>query len=207
MSHNRRKAEEARRKTWKYRNRILARIEGKLGQLSGKEIGVLKKAFPDGMKMLEIIQVIKSRGYSFSEPSFRKYTQLGFIPQSRRVGKKGKHRGSYGLYPACSIELVIFVLDSTRGTSITLEDLQIPSFRARVLDEQTSRGYKEVLQGLDDQTQREQEKGEKISKKVLASKSNLKQTLRAVIRAIEANSVAAKEHANNVLEAKTRSSL
>ena len=40
------------------------------------------------------------RGEPLSEATFRKYVQLGLLPRSVRVGRKGKHRGSQGLYPA-----------------------------------------------------------------------------------------------------------
>ena len=33
----------------------------------------------------------------FSEATLRKYVQLGLLPRSVRVGRKGKHQGSQGI--------------------------------------------------------------------------------------------------------------
>jgi len=54
---------------------------------------------PAGVTALEIIAALASAGVKVSEPTLRKYVQVGLLPRSRRVGAKGRHQGSWGLYP------------------------------------------------------------------------------------------------------------
>jgi len=59
----------------------------------------------------------------YPQATFRKYVQLGLLPRSRRVGRKGKHRGSHGLYPTACLGRVVEI----RGLmeqGFTLEEIQ-----------------------------------------------------------------------------------
>ncbi len=67
--------------------------------LTDSELVELEKTHPLGMSSAQIVEVFVSRGIKFSEASFRKYVQVGLLPRSRRVGTKGKHKGSQGIYP------------------------------------------------------------------------------------------------------------
>lgn len=67
--------------------------------LSARQISDIEKAYPGGLSSKEIIQVLDDHGEPLSEATLRKYVQLGLLPRSRRVGQKGKHRGSRGIYP------------------------------------------------------------------------------------------------------------
>lgn len=67
--------------------------------LSARQISNIEKAYPSGLSSKEIIQVLDDHGEPLSEATLRKYVQLGLLPRSRRVGQKGKHRGSRGIYP------------------------------------------------------------------------------------------------------------
>jgi DNA-binding transcriptional MerR regulator len=58
------------------------------------------------MTVQEIVEAFTAKGERLTEATFRKYVQLGLLPRSVRVGKKGKHRGSQGLYPATSIRQI-----------------------------------------------------------------------------------------------------
>src|SRR5262249_62410353 len=71
----------------------------------------------------QIVDVFETRGIRFSEATLRKYVQLGLLPRSVRVGRKGKHRGSCGLYPA----LVIRRVNTVKGMMAedrTIEEIQ-----------------------------------------------------------------------------------
>jgi DNA-binding transcriptional MerR regulator len=59
----------------------------------------------------------------FSEASFRKYVQQGLLPRSRRVGRKGKHRGSLGLYPAKTVRRINRV-KQLMADGHTIEEIQ-----------------------------------------------------------------------------------
>ena len=67
--------------------------------LSSRQISDIEKAYPHGLSSKEIIQVLDDHGEPLSEATLRKYVQLGLLPRSRRVGQKGKNRGSKGIYP------------------------------------------------------------------------------------------------------------
>lgn len=76
------------------------------GLLSEAEIEAIEQAKPDGISAAEIVAAFAGRGIKFSEATFRKYVQLGLLPRSRRVGTKGKHKGSRGLYPAGTVRQI-----------------------------------------------------------------------------------------------------
>ena len=93
------------------------------GLLDDREIVEIERAWPDGLTSRQIVDVFETRGIRFSEATLRKYVQLGLLPRSVRVGRKGKHRGSCGLYPA----LVIRRVNTVKGMMAedrTIEEIQ-----------------------------------------------------------------------------------
>jgi len=77
-----------------------SKANGAEGLLGERELRDIEKAWPNGMTSRQIVDVFEARGIRFSEATLRKYVQLGLLPRSVRVGRKGKHKGSCGLYPA-----------------------------------------------------------------------------------------------------------
>jgi DNA-binding transcriptional MerR regulator len=67
--------------------------------LSSRDLSEIERAHPDGLSSRQILDVFERHGERLSEATLRKYVQLGLLPRSRRVGQKGKHRGSRGIYP------------------------------------------------------------------------------------------------------------
>jgi hypothetical protein len=59
----------------------------------------------------------------FSEASFRKYVQQGLLPRSKRVGRKGKHKGSLGVYPAKTVRRINEV-KQRMADGYTIEEIQ-----------------------------------------------------------------------------------
>jgi hypothetical protein len=53
----------------------------------------------------------------------RKYVQLGLLPRSVRIGRKGKHRGSCGMYPPHVIRRVNAV-KAMMADNLTIEEIQ-----------------------------------------------------------------------------------
>jgi hypothetical protein len=91
--------------------------------LDEREIDEIERAWPNGLTSRQIVDVFETRGIRFSEATLRKYVQLGLLPRSVRVGRKGKHRGSCGLYPA----LVIRRVNTVKGMMAedrTIEEIQ-----------------------------------------------------------------------------------
>src|SRR5450432_4869707 len=105
------------------------------GVLDEREIVEIERAWPNGLTSRQIVDVFETRGIRFSEATLRKYVQLGLLPRSVRVGRKGKHRGSCGLYPAHVIRRVN-VVKGMMAADRTIEEIQ-RSF-ARFKDEITT---------------------------------------------------------------------
>ena len=81
-------------------------IISNIGFFKEDELSAIEEQNPDGLSSGAIIGMLANRGMKFSEATFRKYVQLGLLPRSRRVGSKGKHKGSKGLYPAGTIRQI-----------------------------------------------------------------------------------------------------
>lgn len=79
---------------------------GKPDLFSDEELERLEREHAEGLTAVQIVELFASRGIRFSEATFRKYVQLGLVPRSRRVGRKGKHRGSLGVYPAKAVRRI-----------------------------------------------------------------------------------------------------
>jgi len=70
-----------------------------------------------------IVEIFEPLGVRLSEATFRKYVQVGLLPRSRRVGRKGKHRGSRGLYPVGVVRR-INVIKKMMAEGLTLEEIR-----------------------------------------------------------------------------------
>jgi len=66
-----------------------------------------EEAHSGGATSIEMIAALAQVGLRISEATLRKYIQMGLLPRSRRVGTKGKHKGSWGLYPSWTIRQVL----------------------------------------------------------------------------------------------------
>jgi DNA-binding transcriptional MerR regulator len=93
------------------------------GLLEEREIEEIERTWPNGLTSRQIVDVFETRGIRFSEATLRKYVQLGLLPRSVRVGRKGKHRGSCGLYPAHVIRRVN-VVKGMMADDRTIEEIQ-----------------------------------------------------------------------------------
>ena len=72
---------------------------------------------------MEILDVFASHDVSLSEATLRKYVQLGLLPRSVRVGRKGKHQGSQGMYPVSVIRQILRI-KQMMAESYTIEQIQ-----------------------------------------------------------------------------------
>lgn len=101
--------------------------------LTARKLAEIERAYPDGLSSKEIIRVLDEHGEPLTEATLRKYVQLGLLPRSRRVGQKGKHRGSRGIYP---VEVIRRVDEIRRAMQQgeTLEELAraAPAVRAKL---------------------------------------------------------------------------
>jgi len=93
------------------------------GLLQEEELRAIEGTYPDGITAVQIVDAFTSRGIKFSEASFRKYVQQGLLPRSRRVGRKGKHRGSLGVYPSKTVRRINAV-KQLMVDGYTIEEIQ-----------------------------------------------------------------------------------
>lgn len=78
---------------------------------------------PRGLASAQILGLFREHDVTFSEATLRKYVQLGLLPRSVRVGEKGKHRGSRGLYPV-SVVRRILLIKTLMAERHTIEQIQ-----------------------------------------------------------------------------------
>lgn len=83
----------------------------------------LEKAHAAGLSSVEILDVFARHDVQLSEATLRKYVQLGLLPRSVRVGRKGKHQGSQGIYPV-SVVRQILRIKQMMAQSYTIEQIQ-----------------------------------------------------------------------------------
>ncbi len=105
--------------------------------LQPSEIDRLERERAAGITSGEVVRLFEAKGARLSAATFRKYVQKGLLPRSRRVGRKGKHTGSTGLYPVSVVRRVALIkrmmaegytVDDIRGSFVTvrnrLEDVE-----------------------------------------------------------------------------------
>jgi hypothetical protein len=83
----------------------------------------LERKYAGGLTSVEILDVFASHDVPLSEATLRKYVQLGLLPRSVRVGKKGKHQGSTGVYPVGVVRQILRI-KQMMAESYTIEQIQ-----------------------------------------------------------------------------------
>lgn len=83
----------------------------------------LERSHADGVTSAEILDVFARHGVSLTEATLRKYVQLGLLPRSVRIGRKGKHQGSQGLYPVGVIRQILKI-KAMMAESYTIEQIK-----------------------------------------------------------------------------------
>jgi DNA-binding transcriptional MerR regulator len=112
--------------------------------LSDEELNAVEAEYSDGISAVQIVEVFASRQVRFSEATFRKYVQQGLLPRSRRVGRKGKNRGSLGVYPAKVIRR-INVIKSLMLEGYTIEEIQSQFLQFTDVIERLEEGLQEAF--------------------------------------------------------------
>jgi hypothetical protein len=69
----------------------------------------IERSHARGLTSAEILDVFARHDIALSEATLRKYVQLGLLPRSVRVGKKGKHQGSQGVYPVGVVRQIVLI--------------------------------------------------------------------------------------------------
>jgi hypothetical protein len=126
-----------------------ARMEpSSTGLLEEREIDEIERTWPNGLTSRQIVDVFETRGIRFSEATLRKYVQLGLLPRSVRVGRKGKHRGSCGMYPALVVRRVNIV-KGMMAEDRTIEEIQRSFARFKDEIDSVQKDLRELLAGFE----------------------------------------------------------
>ena len=116
--------------------------------LKPDELARIERDFAAGLPARAILEIFRPRGVRLSEATFRKYVQAGLLPRSRRVGQKGKHRGSQGVYPVQAVRR-INAIKKMMAEGMTLEDIRRSFIFFKNHIDQLERGLAEVMDGVE----------------------------------------------------------
>jgi hypothetical protein len=150
--------------------------------LSASELKRIEHRYAEGIDSGAVVQIFQKKGERFSEPSLRKYVQLGLLPTSRRVGARGRHRGSSGLYPVVVVRLINDIKKALQQGS-TLDELRYG--RVGVLGELQAlmRASEVAVDRLREATRHQERKKRAALRKELEGRArSLNRELRALVR-------------------------
>lgn len=115
--------------------------------LAPEELELIETQHAAGLSAQAIVEIFRPKGVRLSEATFRKYVQAGLLPRSWRVGRKGKHRGSKGIYPVEAVRR-INAIKKMMAEGMTLEDIKRSFIFFKSHIDQLDRGLNEVLDGF-----------------------------------------------------------
>ncbi|UQA56464.1 MerR family transcriptional regulator [Polyangium aurulentum] len=136
----------------------------------------LEREHEQGITSAEILDIFAEHGIKFSEATLRKYVQLGLLPRSVRVGRKGKHQGSQGLYPA-SVVRQIQRIKEMMAQDYTIEEIQREFLFVRGDIEELERTISKVFEALRDaaKDRKSETSGRAIQSDLVAAESLAKE--------------------------------
>lgn len=104
---------------------LVASGEGRAvnGGIDDDTLENLEREYASGLTSSDLIDVCASHGVQLTEATLRKYVQLGLLPRSVRVGRKGKHKGSLGLYPPRTLRQLVLIKEMM-AKSYTIEQIR-----------------------------------------------------------------------------------
>ncbi len=95
----------------------------RLGVIDDRTLTRIEAEHPRGLTSAEILDVLAVHGVHLSEATLRKYIQLGLLPRSVRVGRKGKHQGSQGIYPVNVLRQILRI-KQMMAENYTIDQIQ-----------------------------------------------------------------------------------
>jgi DNA-binding transcriptional MerR regulator len=115
--------------------------------LAEPEIEQVERERAAGITSGEVVRLFEGKGARLSAATFRKYVQMGLLPRSRRVGRKGKHTGSTGLYPV-SVVRQVALIKRMMAEGYTVEDIRGSFVTVRNRLEDVEKGLAELVEEL-----------------------------------------------------------
>jgi hypothetical protein len=115
--------------------------------LRPNELARIERDYATGLPARAILEIFRPHRVQLSQATFRKYVQAGLLPRSKRVGKKGKHRGSTGVYPVEAVRR-INAIKKMMAQGHTLEEIRASFVFFKNQIDQVDRELHEVLDGF-----------------------------------------------------------
>lgn len=116
--------------------------------IDAETLAQLEKAHVAGFSSAEILDVFARHDIQLSEATLRKYVQLGLLPRSVRVGRKGKHQGSQGIYPVGVVRQILRI-KQMMAESYTIDQIQREFLFIRSEVEQLESMLSKIFKKLD----------------------------------------------------------
>jgi hypothetical protein len=156
----------------------------------------LEQKHEAGFTSAEILRILDEHGVKFSEATLRKYVQLGLLPRSVRVGRKGKHQGSQGMYPAAVIRQVLRIREMM-ADDLTIEQIQREFLFVRGDIEELERVIGRIFENLGRAAKERAQAGGRTVTSDLAGARSLARELLHKLESIEARLTARAELARS----------
>ena len=158
---------------------------GTLSMIDAETLAQLEKAHVAGLTSAEILDVFARHDVQLSEATLRKYVQLGLLPRSVRVGRKGKHQGSQGIYPVSVVRQVLRI-KQMMAESYTIEQIQREFLFIRSEVEQLESMLTRIFKTLDGVLkERKAERVSSVVQRDVGDARSLSKELMARLEAIE----------------------
>lgn len=108
----------------------------------------IEKSHANGLSSQAILDTLDGTNCKISEATLRKWVQIGLLPRSVRVGRKGKHQGSQGIYPVSVIRQIKRIKEMM-ALDYTIEEIQREFLFARAEIEETERTLARAIDNLE----------------------------------------------------------
>jgi hypothetical protein len=153
--------------------------------IDDRQLIEIEKDFAAGLTSADILDLFARHGVAFSEATLRKYVQLGLLPRSVRVGKKGKHQGSQGIYPV-NVVRQILAIKQMMAENYTIEQIQREFLFIRSDVEELEQTLSRIFKSLDGVLrERRSEGGAKSVQRDVVGARSISKDLLARLVAIE----------------------
>lgn len=94
-----------------------------MGKVAESILEQVERDHSGGITSADLLSFFEAQEVRFGEATLRKWVQLGLLPRSVRVGRKGKHQGSKGKYPVRVVRQILRIKELMEK-DLTIEDIQ-----------------------------------------------------------------------------------
>jgi hypothetical protein len=148
-------------------------------------LSAIERESPGGLTSAEILDLFARHDVPLSEATLRKYVQLGLLPRSVRVGRKGKHQGSQGVYPVNVVRQIV-TIKRMMAEDMTIERIAREFLFIRNDLAELERTLGEIFSKLDEAMRERKTAGTQAVQRDVIGARALSKDLMARLEAIEA---------------------